>query len=130
MTLTLDIPSVPLPVQGNQSRLSQIVSNYVSNAIKYTPAGGEITVNLHARKNEVWFSVIDTGYGIASTAQAQLFQRFYRVPAVVLAAGESGTGLGLSIVKAIVEAYGGRVFVESQAGQGSTFGCVLPAAAE
>jgi signal transduction histidine kinase len=127
MVLETDFPPFLPPVQGNQVRLSQVVSNFVGNAIKYTPAGGRITVKLYRTGHEIWLRVTDTGPGISPAGQAQLFQKFYRVPEIQVKGGVKGTGLGLSIVKAIVERYGGRVFVESEVGVGSTFGCVLPA---
>ena len=113
-------------VLGDSLRLSQVVSNYVSNAVKYTPVGGQITVQVEQTGHDAKLRVLDTGPGISPAAQSQLFQKFYRVPEVYIATGVSGTGLGLSIVKAIVESYGGRVWVKSKVGQGSTFGCALP----
>jgi two-component system phosphate regulon sensor histidine kinase PhoR len=127
MVMVTDFPPSLPPVQGNEVRLSQVVSNFVSNAIKYTPAGGRIEVKINQVGSEIWLRVIDTGPGISPAAQAQLFQKFYRVPEIQARGGPKGTGLGLSIVKAIVEKYNGRVFVESEVGVGSTFGCVLPA---
>jgi signal transduction histidine kinase len=130
MVLETDFPPALPPVQGNQVRLSQVVSNFVGNAIKYTPPGGRIEVKLYQDGPEIWLRVTDTGPGISPVGQAHLFQKFYRVPEIQARSGAKGTGLGLSIVKAIVERYGGRVFVESEVGVGSTFGCVLPAFGE
>ncbi len=120
------LASEPLPVQGNRIRLTQVVSNYMSNAIKYTAEGGKIEVRLSRKDGGAYFSVTDTGPGISPAGQAQLFQKFYRVPEIHAVIGSHGTGLGLSIVKAIVESYHGRVWVDSEVGRGSTFGCVLP----
>lgn len=125
-----DLPFEPVRVPGNRVRLSQIVANFVSNAAKYSFDGGQILVKLTRTDGSVNFSVTDSGPGIAPARQAQLFQKFYRVPEVHAATGATGTGLGLSIVKAIVESYGGRVWVESEVGVGSTFGCTLPACLE
>ena len=111
-------------VRGDSQRLYQVVSNLVSNAIKYTQPGGTITVLLRVQDNEVRFDVRDTGPGISPEAQARIFERFYRAPAV--AADERGTGLGLAIVKSVVEQHGGRVWVNSVIGQGSTFSVALP----
>ncbi len=111
-------------VLGNPMRLTQVVYNLVGNAIKYTPPGGKITVKTEEHAEEIRFTVTDNGPGIAPAAQARLFQRFYRVAGA--ASGPEGTGLGLAIVKSIVESYGGRVWVESQMGEGSTFGFALP----
>ena len=122
-TLTFNL--LPLPnVVGNPVRLTQVVCNLVGNAIKYTPPGGSVQVVAEQRDREVCFCVRDNGPGIPPAAQAKLFQRFYRVGGAK--GGAEGTGLGLAIVKSIVESYGGRVWVESQAGQGSTFGVALP----
>jgi signal transduction histidine kinase len=127
MTLSTEIPFEAVPVLGNRLRLSQVVSNFVSNAIKYTSEGGHITVTLSREEAEVRLVVSDNGPGISPAGQKQLFQKFYRVPEIHHKTGVHGTGLGLSIVKAIVEGYGGRVWVDSQVGRGSIFGCVLPA---
>ena len=111
-------------VSGDPMRLFQVVANYISNAVKYTPQGGQVIVRGHNVGVEVHLEVSDTGPGIPLLAQPQLFQKFYRVPEIN--GSVEGTGLGLSIVKAIVEGYGGRVFVKSEPGTGSTFGCILP----
>lgn len=130
MTLTAELPREPAIVLGNSLRLSQVVSNYVSNAIKYTPNGGRISVNVAQKGTEIRLEVSDNGTGIAPADQSQLFQKFYRVPSSNISEWVEGSGLGLSIVKAIVEGYGGRVWVESEVGVGSTFGCALPIATE
>jgi signal transduction histidine kinase len=123
--LVYERPDAPLSVRGDPQRLYQVVSNLVSNAIKYTQRGGLITVTLHANDDQVRLEVRDTGPGISPEAQARIFERFYRAPAV--AADDRGTGLGLTIVKSIVEQHGGRVWVTSVIGQGSTFSVSLPA---
>jgi PAS domain S-box-containing protein len=118
-------PETPCLVRGDPQRLYQVVINLISNAIKYTLSGGEITVTVRIVDNQVRFDVRDTGPGISPEAQARIFERFYRAPAV--ASDERGTGLGLAIVKSIVEQHGGRVWVASVVGQGSTFSVSLPA---
>ncbi|HEY4690920.1 MAG TPA: ATP-binding protein [Anaerolineae bacterium] len=123
--LAADLPVDLPPVWGDPQRLYQVVANLISNAIKYTPAKGRITLNLHRQHDQVLLEVIDTGRGIPQEAQARIFERFYRV------AGSStidatGTGLGLALVKSIVEQHGGRVWVTSQVGHGSTFSVSLP----
>jgi signal transduction histidine kinase len=128
--LYTDLPSDLPPVSGDALRLTQVVSNLVSNAIKYTPAEGQITVRVRLTPAGLRLEVSDTGPGIAPAAQAQLFQKFYRVPELESSEKSPGTGLGLSIVKAIVESYQGRVGVHSEVGRGSTFYCVLPVAIE
>ncbi|CAG0936014.1 two-component system, OmpR family, sensor histidine kinase KdpD [Thermoflexales bacterium] len=112
-------------VLGDAQRLYQVVSNLVGNAIKYTQPGGIVTVTLRAGDDQVRLEVRDTGPGISPEAQARIFERFYRAPSV--ATDERGTGLGLAIVKSIVEQHGGRVWVTSVVGQGSTFSVSLPA---
>jgi len=119
-------PELPL-VQGNQVRLDQVVSNLVGNAIKFTPEGGMVTVSAREEKGKVVVEVKDTGIGIAPEDQVHLFEKFYRVGRAETSDIE-GTGLGLAIVKSIVEGHGGQVWVESEFGQGSTFGFALPIA--
>ncbi len=117
---TGDIPHV----RGDAQRLYQVISNLVSNSIKYTPAGGEVSVTIWVQDDQVRLDVRDNGVGIPAEAQVRLFQRFYRAPNVT--AEEQGTGLGLAIVKSIVEQHGGRVWVTSAVGKGSTFSVALP----
>jgi signal transduction histidine kinase len=125
-TLTLDLP-VGLPaVAGDRDRLEQIVTNLLSNAHKYTPAGGSITVQLFSDGARVCLAVQDTGIGMTEDEQGQLFTRFYRVnnPAT---RSVQGTGLGLAITRALVELHGGEITVESAPGAGTTFTVSLPA---
>ncbi|MFW6082852.1 MAG: ATP-binding protein, partial [Chloroflexota bacterium] len=125
---------LPIMVSGDAPSLRQAFTNLVDNAIKYTPAGGEVVVTLSVAETEdghpvgarqAVVRVSDTGIGIAPEDQVRLFERFYRVhrsdvPSV------SGTGLGLSLVKSIVERHGGTVEVDSQLNQGSVFTVRLP----
>jgi PAS domain S-box-containing protein len=111
-------------VRGDTQRLYQVMSNLLGNAIKYTEAGGEIQVTIWARDDQVRLDVKDTGPGIPQEAQARLFERFYRVPN--MSTDIHSTGLGLAIVKSIIDQHGGRVWVTSIAGQGSTFSISLP----
>lgn len=124
-TLLLEV-SGPLPlVAGNPVQLQQMFVNLVDNAIKYTPEGGQVYVRLFPQGGEVVAQVADTGIGIPPEDQPRVFDRFYR--AANTAAGYEGSGLGLSIVRSIVEAHGGRIWIESSPGGGSTFTTVLPA---
>jgi len=126
INLTTHFPQGLVEVMADPMRLSQVVGNYISNAIKYTPEGGRIIIRGHNQGPEISLEVSDTGMGIPPAAQAQLFQKFYRVARKDGSELVEGTGLGLSIVKAIIEGYGGRVWVKSEVGIGSTFGCTLP----
>jgi signal transduction histidine kinase len=111
-------------VRGDAQRLYQVVSNLVSNAIKYTPEHGEVSISIWAEDQQVRLDVRDNGVGIPAEAQARLFQRFYRAPNV--APEQQGTGLGLAIVKSVVDQHGGQVWVTSAVGKGSTFSVALP----
>jgi two-component system, NtrC family, sensor histidine kinase KinB len=114
-------------VWGDSERVTQILTNLVSNAHKYTPEGGQITVVAAAAGDGIRLEVRDTGVGLSPEEQARLFTRFYR--AQNRATQEAGgTGLGLAITRALVEAHGGRIAVQSSPGQGSTFRLTLPTA--
>lgn len=127
IALTRDIPADMLHVSGNSLRLSQIAANFISNAIKYTPKGGKVFVGLSKLDSQIRLHVSDNGPGIPLAEQPKIFEKFYRVPLMENGEWIEGTGLGLSIVKAIVEGYGGQVWLDSEVGVGSTFGCILPA---
>ncbi|MDQ6886205.1 MAG: PAS domain-containing sensor histidine kinase [Gemmatimonadota bacterium] len=115
-------PVLPL-VRADRERVLQVLSNLVSNAVKFTPPGGRITLRAEQDAGMVRFGVADTGSGIPSEDVPHLFDRFWHARR---AAHERGTGLGLFIVKGLVEAHGGRVRMESTPGQGSTFSFTLP----
>jgi signal transduction histidine kinase/CheY-like chemotaxis protein len=123
-TLTVNAPALS-PVMGNQRRLEQVVSNLVSNAIKYTPDRGRIDVLLREDDGFLVLQIRDTGIGISLEDQRRIFDKFYRVESEATER-ISGTGLGLSIVKAIIKKHSGRVWVESELGKGSTFTVLLP----
>ena len=116
-----------LTVMASEQGLERIFLNLISNAIKYTPAGGKVTVTLEQRNDEAVISVADTGIGIPESDLPHLFEEFYRA-SNVKQLGITGTGLGLAIVKDLVERYGGRVSVRSTLGEGTTFTVVLPLA--
>ncbi len=112
-------------ILGDKTRLAQLFDNLVSNAIKFTPEGGNVRVRLAVDERRVVLTVSDTGMGIPPDEQANLFQRFFRTSEATKRAIQ-GTGLGLAITKAIAEAHGGSIAVESEAGKGTTFVVELP----
>jgi signal transduction histidine kinase len=127
--LTTDFaPELP-PISGDHLLLVQALSNLVENAIKYTLDKGCISLRLLTHDTSVRIEVQDTGFGISESAQARLFEEFYRVRTRDTAT-ISGTGLGLSLVKSIVEAHSGRIGVNSQEGVGSTFFIEIPVASQ
>jgi len=113
--------------EGDPDRLAQVVSNLADNAIKYTPPGGRVVVRTWLRNGEVGITVEDSGPGIPAKAQAQIFDRFFRLDAA-RARESGGSGLGLSICREIVVAHGGRIWVNSEEGRGSSFSFALPGA--
>jgi signal transduction histidine kinase len=112
-------------VSGDERRIRQVVLNLLWNAVKFTPPGGSVDVGAARVNGEVRVSVADTGPGIAPDDQARIFEEFQQA-----AAGREqreGTGLGLALSKRLVELHGGRIWVESEPGKGSTFLFTLPA---
>jgi len=131
------IPSDLPRVRADRAQIQKVFYNLLGNAIKFTPPGGKITITARgmyvgspdassqAILNHLEVSVIDNGIGIPKPHLPRIFEKFYRVDGS-LTAGTSGTGLGLSICKEIIEAHGGRIWVESEAGKGSQFSFALP----
>jgi two-component system phosphate regulon sensor histidine kinase PhoR len=107
-------------VRGDAIQLGEVLQNLVDNALQYTPPGGSVEVTADANGHEVVFTVADTGIGIPESDLERIFERFYRVDAA-RSREAGGTGLGLSIARHIVDAHGGRIWVESAVGQGSRF---------
>lgn len=122
--LALDVPAAPVMVRGDQLRIEQVLSNLVSNAVKYSPGGGRVEVEMRAADGEAVIAVRDQGIGIDADEIRNIFMPFRR-RAVEVA---PGAGLGLSIVHRIVEAHGGRIEVQSAPRAGSTFRVWLPLA--
>jgi hypothetical protein len=116
---------VPSQVEADTERVRQVLSNLVGNAVKFTEDGGEIECRIEGHDDEAWLCVSDTGIGIPTDEQPQLFQRFFRSSTAQQRAIQ-GTGLGLSIVAAIVAAHGGRIDVRSAHLEGTTFTVRLP----
>jgi two-component system phosphate regulon sensor histidine kinase PhoR len=112
-------------IAADRRRLAEVLQNLLDNAMQYTPAGGQIMVSASANGAEVTITVSDTGIGIPRADQSRIFERFYRVD-VARSREVGGTGLGLSISKHLVEAHGGRIWVESEVGQGSQFHFTVP----
>jgi len=112
-------------IAGDRRRLTEVLQNLLDNAIQYTPAGGQIMVSAERHDGDVVFTVSDTGIGIPQADQPRIFERFYRVD-VARSREVGGTGLGLSIAKHLMEAHGGRLWVESEVGQGSQFHFSVP----
>jgi len=111
------------PVPADRDRVRQVIANLVHNAIKFTPAGGGITITTRALEESVVVDVADTGIGIPREDLTRVFERFYKGDKA--RAGE-GTGMGLAIAKHVVEAHGGSIWVRSEEGKGSTFSFSLP----
>jgi PAS domain S-box-containing protein len=123
----LDFPAdLPL-VRGDEKRIRQVLDNLLSNAIKYSPGGGLIRVGAWRDDHRVVVYVADTGIGIPPEEQRNVFERFYRVESG-LRRGTQGVGLGLYLVKALIEAHGGEVWLQSEPGKGTTFFFSLPVA--
>ena len=110
---------------ADQPRLEQVTVNLLHNAIKFTPSGGQILAGAQAQDDRVIFSVKDTGIGIPASDLPRIFERFYKADR---GRASGGTGLGLSISRHLVEAHGGKIWVESVEGKGSTFYYYIPLA--
>jgi len=130
LSMTIDLPSagegrdLP-PILADVERVREVVTNLVHNAIKFTPAGGQVTISARVAGEEMIVSVQDTGIGIPADDLPRIFERFYKADR---ARSGGGTGLGLSIARHIVQGHGGRIWAESVEGQGSTFHFSLPVA--
>jgi signal transduction histidine kinase len=117
-------PGLP-PIQADAALLNQALQNLVENAIKYTDNDGKVLIKVNLLPESISVEVQDTGIGIAPVDQPRLFEKFYR-GAQRNARKRQGSGLGLAIVKSIAERHGGKVWVTSQLGKGSTFGIEIP----
>ncbi len=115
----------PVRVRGDRRRLAQVIDNLISNAIKFSPNGSAVDLNLERHDGTVVLEVADEGIGIAEEERDRLFERFFRARSA-LDRQIPGTGLGLYISKAIVEAHGGRIEARSVEGEGSSFVIELP----
>jgi signal transduction histidine kinase len=124
LSMEVSLPEGISPVRGDRNKLLQVFLNLLSNAIKFT-SQGKITIGIENMPDEVKAYVSDTGEGIYPEEKSRIFEEFYRI-GDDLAGRPKGSGLGLSISKNVIEAHGGRIWVESQLGKGSTFFFVLP----
>jgi two-component system phosphate regulon sensor histidine kinase PhoR len=127
--LTLDLEcdqNLPV-VSADPNRIAQVFINLLHNAIKFTPPGGNISVKIWQKDQEIVFLVQDNGVGIMTKDLSRIFERFYKADR---ARSGGGTGLGLSICKHMVEAHGGRIWAESEEGLGSRFYFTIPIADE
>ncbi|MBU0702240.1 MAG: HAMP domain-containing protein, partial [Chloroflexi bacterium] len=125
VALSLEMPPTLPLVQADRDRLVQVLGNLLSNALRYVPRGGEITVRATEQRQEVIVAVADDGPGIPPDDLPHLFERFWRGDRTRRRA-TGGSGLGLTIARSLVEAHGGRIWVESVEGEGSTFAFALP----
>jgi signal transduction histidine kinase len=125
VTLEVEVPGTPVIVQGDAEELPRVVDNLCSNAVKYTPAGGEVRVTVRVVEGFAEVVVADTGLGISQADRSHLFSAFHRSTnpdALTI----PGTGLGLAIARTIVEGHGGQILVDSELGEGSTFTLRIP----
>jgi heavy metal sensor kinase len=127
VSMEVATPAEPVVVSVDASRIRQLILNLVTNAVKYTPAGGSVRMQLGPANGRVALSVADTGIGIAAGDLPHIFDRFWRADSARTRTGERpGAGLGLAICKWIAEAHGGQIDVVSRPGRGTTFTVVLP----
>ena len=117
--------SQPVKIIGDRTQLYRLITNLVTNAIQYTPAGGKVTLSMTEEHNEVIIGIQDTGIGIAKGDRERIFDRFYRVDKA-RSRSKGGSGLGLAIAKAIALAHNGSLDVRSEIGKGSVFILKLP----
>ncbi|MDF1502581.1 hybrid sensor histidine kinase/response regulator [Roseisolibacter sp. H3M3-2] len=126
LALDLEIADAPVPAAVDAARVEQVVSNLVGNAVKFTAAGGRVAVGCAAVDGEARLTVRDTGVGIPAEQLPHVFGAFWQARH----ADRRGLGLGLAIARGIVEAHGGRIWVESRPGEGTTFTCAFPQRSE
>jgi len=125
VALSAELPDAPIRIRHDPQRIGQVVANLAANAIKFTPRGGSVVVDVAGTADGARIEVIDTGVGIEPAELPHIFERFYRGSRLNEARG-SGSGLGLAIVHSIVDMHGGRIEVESRIGSGTRFTVSLP----
>jgi signal transduction histidine kinase len=124
----VDVHGAPLAAEADAEKLRQILAVLLDNAVRYSPAGGTVTVRARRNADKVELEVLDEGIGIPPAEQERIFRKFYRAEASTRDGGQGGTGLGLFIAQGLVGAMGGRIVVHSVEGEGSTFSFELPLA--
>jgi len=124
-SLRTELKGEPLTLEIDNHRIQQVLDNLLDNAFKYSEKGTEVVVRLETNRDEVEISVSDQGRGIPPEELERVFDKMYRIEQR-LSADPSGMGLGLALCKALVEAHGGRIWVESVVNKGSTFHFTLP----
>lgn len=128
-TITLTVPDAAVHIHADPDRIGQVVTNYLTNALKYSPQDQAVSVEVRRERGGARVSVHDEGPGVSPEDQERLWDRFYRVPGVEVQSGSGvGLGLGLHICKTLIERHGGQVGIESQPGCGATFWFTLPLA--
>jgi signal transduction histidine kinase len=127
VSLVLDAPRRLPRVAADPGQLRQVLANVVDNAVKYSPEGGEVRLAVTRHDGRIRFAVQDSGLGIPAKEQARIFEKFYRLDPD-MTRGIGGTGLGLYICRELVRRVGGRIWVESEIGKGSTFFVEIPVA--
>jgi PAS domain S-box-containing protein len=128
-SFVVELPEEPLAASADPDKLRQVFSILLDNALRYSPAGGTVTVGAERKSDTVEVSIADEGIGIPQADQDQIFRKFYRGADADSRIGAGGTGLGLFIARGLVTAMGGRIWVDSREGEGSTFAFELPLAA-
>jgi signal transduction histidine kinase len=123
--LCTEVPDALPVVIADEQQLSWVLNNLLTNALKFTENGGRVTVRVQLQKDAILFDVEDTGHGIAPEHLEKIFDKFVQVKSAFLPTPGS-VGLGLAIAKEIVEAYGGKIWVTSAPGKGSTFSFTIP----
>ena len=122
----LHLPEEPLAASADREKLGQVLTNLLDNAVKFSPNGGTVTVEAHRRAGRVEVRIVDEGQGIPEDERERIFSKFHRADSSPR--GQSGAGLGLFIARGLVRAMGGRIWVDSAEGGGSSFAFELPLA--
>jgi signal transduction histidine kinase len=125
----IDLPDEPLAAEADPDKVRQVFNILVENALRYSPGGGTVTVGARRNHDRVEVRVADEGIGIPAAERERIFRKFYRAESAARD-GAAGTGLGLFIAKELVTAMGGRIWVDSTEGKGSSFSFELPVARE